>query len=119
MSVADCVVQAADAIRIREVKLVCASMIGKIIIKNMGFNIEFNEKNSELEMNLVIFHVLPTHPCPASSLPILKNKNLNFREINDVYKHRQLQSYRAKIRPQILKEFDRKTGKGELLLRLC
>lgn len=104
---ADCVVQAADAIRIREVKLVCASMIGKIIIKNMGFNIEFSDISCT------------THPCPASSLPILKNKNLNFREINDVYKHRQLQSYRAKIRPQILKEFDRKTGKGELLLRLC
>lgn len=118
MSVADCVVQAADAIRIREVKLVCASMIGKITIKNMGFNIEFNEKKLRTGNEFSDISCT-THPCPASSLPILKNKNLNFREINDVYKHRQLQSYRAKIRPQILKEFDRKTGKGELLLRLC
>lgn len=77
-------------------------MIGKVIIKNIGFNTEFNEKKIRTgnEFSDISY---TTHPCPVSSLPILQNKNLRCREINDVYKHRQLQSYRAKIRPQILK----------------
>lgn len=85
----------------------------------MGFNTEFNEKKKTLRTGNEFSDIsCTTHPCPASSPQFYRRRIWDFREINDVYKHRQLRSYRAKIRPQILKEFDRKTGKGELLLRL-
>lgn len=69
-------------------------------------------------MNLAISHA-PPNPCPESSFLILQIKNLRLREISDLYESRQRVSYGAKIKLLLCKDFDRKPGKGGLLLRLC